>query len=905
MKKKLFLWMLVLSGIINLSQAQLTVNPHAEPIKPAKVIAAADEIAWGYCDKDAAMTGVGSSSQITISAAIHVPSSQFGVFEGQTIKGMNIGVAAAVTGLKIFIRETLSGSDLYFQSIGNADAGWNEIAFTTPFTIPEGGFYIGYIATGKYHIGFSGVTYDGSCHLQDASGWKDYQDSDFGSLCIQAIVDVADFNKTDIGIISLNDAFGEIGSPFTTTGVVRNNTANTLSSFTFEYVINDGTPMQGTATCDVAAGFLGTYSFEGNSVETTTGTYPLKITVKEANGTADTYSVNNTATGKLEIFKYIYPKKVVVEEGTGTWCGWCPRGAVGLAKMKEQYPDSFIGIAVHQGDAMAVTSYINNLGFKSYPTSKTQRKTEQDPSFGNLEAAYLKEMAIPSQIGIEVEAELDPVEKKINITSAVTFGYDASNANYRIAYVVMENDVTGYTQTNYYAGGGSGPMEGWESKPNPAAVPFEDVARGIYSEFKGVPNSIPTTVQENVPVEHTYTIDLPSTIQDLNQLEVVAMLIKVSSGEIVNADKTHLEYDVTLVSHTPADNATDVAANTNITATLDVNISSSVSSSDLSKIVITPELDNVSASINGKTLTIKHDGLVCNAEHTVTIPAGTIKDYPEAISWSFTAEAPKVASFLPVEDVNNVQPSAEVTVTFNGVVGAADLSGITITPDPGNVSASLAGKVLTIAHDNFAYGTKYTVTVPAGAIKDYAETISWSFSTVKVEPTLLTPVNNAANVAINANVAATFTVNISGSDLSGITITPDPGNVSASIKDKVLTIAHNDFAYETDYTVTIPAATIDGCAEAIEWTFTTVQGVGIKDTSLNSVNIYPNPAKEVVHLNNLPENSTITLYDLSGRKINEYKASQTLDIQTAFESGIYLMKIEAEGKSIVRKLIIK
>ena len=47
-----------------------------------------------------------------------------------------------------------------------------------------------------------------------------------------------------------------------------------------------------------------------------------------------------------------YVQKVVGEELTGTWCGWCPRGAVALENMRNKYPDTFIGIAVHGGDVM-------------------------------------------------------------------------------------------------------------------------------------------------------------------------------------------------------------------------------------------------------------------------------------------------------------------------------------------------------------------------------------------------------------------------------------------------------------------------------------------------------------------------------------------------------------------------
>ena len=46
-----------------------------------------------------------------------------------------------------------------------------------------------------------------------------------------------------------------------------------------------------------------------------------------------------------------YERKVVVEELTGTACGWCPRGLVGMKMLRDLYGDRFIGVAVHQFNA--------------------------------------------------------------------------------------------------------------------------------------------------------------------------------------------------------------------------------------------------------------------------------------------------------------------------------------------------------------------------------------------------------------------------------------------------------------------------------------------------------------------------------------------------------------------------
>ena len=100
----------------------------------------------------------------------------------------------------------------------------------------------------------------------------------------------------------------------------------------------------------------------------------------------------------------------------------------------------------------------------------------------------------------------------------------------------------------------------------------------------------------------------------------------------------------------------------------------------------------------------------------------------------YTLPGPHVVSKTPIEDELDVFLNAEVSVTFDVPIFPVDLSGISITPDPGNVLPLINGDVLTIAHDDFDYNTTYTVHIPAGAVSDGVEatigSITWSFKTM-------------------------------------------------------------------------------------------------------------------------------------------------------------------------------
>ncbi len=100
----------------------------------------------------------------------------------------------------------------------------------------------------------------------------------------------------------------------------------------------------------------------------------------------------------------------------------------------------------------------------------------------------------------------------------------------------------------------------------------------------------------------------------------------------------------------------------------------------------------------------------------------------------------EVDTFEPAKDAENVPLEAIVKVTFKQNIKEVDLTKVTVKDDQnkdvGGVKATVSGKALTIAHDKFAYNTKYTVNIPKGTVKrtdnnTENNAISWSFNTLK------------------------------------------------------------------------------------------------------------------------------------------------------------------------------
>lgn len=240
-----------------------------------------------------------------------------------------------------------------------------------------------------------------------------------------------------------------------------------------------------------------------------------------------------------------YKRVAVIEERTGTWCGWCTRGLAGLEQTALKYPNNFIGIAVHNNDVMQ-DSYYNNAiaqyASAGFPGAVMNRVSPFDPypatCISNV-GSVVNQSALAS-MSVKAAWADESSKTKINVSVNTAFAFDATMANFNIATVLLEQDVhsesSDYDQNNNYSGGKEGSMYGYESKPNPipgVMMYYPDVARGIYPEIGG--EQAYTEFQKGVPATYNYVITVPNTILDKDNLEVVALLINPETSEIMNA----------------------------------------------------------------------------------------------------------------------------------------------------------------------------------------------------------------------------------------------------------------------------------------------------------------------------------------------------------------------------------
>ena len=285
-----------------------------------------------------------------------------------------------------------------------------------------------------------------------------------------------------------------------------------------------------------------------------TGEMPLNITIDKIDGIANNGIYSGTE-GKIKVLSRKVDHKVVVEEFTGFWCGWCPKGIVAMEKAKQVYGDKVIIVTVHQKDALACKDYetLANQTVANYPQAHVDRTIMSvDPYYGS---SLYKVFGIG--LDIEARAAIDPVAEVIaegtidgDVMTAkadVKFLYTGA-AHHALAFVLTENNMKNenWLQNNFLTQWKGQPIEELEpmfdkwinGEAKMKDIVFDDVAMVAKGIEGGIAGSIPSYVTEEESNTYEVEFDLRSIkkIMDYDELNLCVFLFDTTTGHVENAD---------------------------------------------------------------------------------------------------------------------------------------------------------------------------------------------------------------------------------------------------------------------------------------------------------------------------------------------------------------------------------
>ena len=350
----------------------------------------------------------------------------------------------------------------------------------------------------------------------------------------------ADFGKQYAGLDN------QVEIPVTVVG----GSIDPITSIDYTITSENGSVFEGHLEVDPITYMMTTEVLIPFKADAAVGEKVKKLTITKVNGQTNE-TAENTISGTLVTVKR-KPKYVpLVEEATGTWCGWCPRGSVGLKMLNRLFRNDVVTIAVHTDDPMQVPGYTTNA--TSFPSCQINHGAFCDPYYGSSDQAFGIRRDVEAAmrqytIGeIAVNAEwTDESQTAIKVSTTTTFVEDVDQSPYQIGYILLEDKVKGVTtdwyQSNYFANtlNKDPNLKALVDSPSKIQdVSYDYVPVAIWEPRSGVEGTLPATITSEVPMSYTYTLDIADNtrIQNKKKLTVVALLLNKETGEVLNAAK--------------------------------------------------------------------------------------------------------------------------------------------------------------------------------------------------------------------------------------------------------------------------------------------------------------------------------------------------------------------------------
>lgn len=317
-------------------------------------------------------------------------------------------------------------------------------------------------------------------------------------------------------------------------GLLRNYGSQAITSLTLNYSVDEGATVSDNKSGLNIAGSGGAYNFTHATAwkgATPGQTHTIKVWASNLNGSADENPANDTLSFKVFVVNGTgAPKYVLIEEGSGAWCGYCPDGHLRLTDITKN-DTSIIGVVHHNNDGMtnANSDAINATYQTGYPYGMVDRTLFSDQTTIGLNRGLWETKAgerknISSPVSVLISKTYDEASRKIDFTVTANF-VDYAQGDMRINAFLVEDKVRGndlhnvWTQHNYYSsqfnGGAGGPSHPLYNEPEwLTGYLHNHVVRAIPSGTWGTAGVIPSTVSpgQNFSKSYTYTIPPVTTV---------------------------------------------------------------------------------------------------------------------------------------------------------------------------------------------------------------------------------------------------------------------------------------------------------------------------------------------------------------------------------------------------------
>jgi hypothetical protein len=228
------------------------------------------------------------------------------------------------------------------------------------------------------------------------------------------------------------------------------------------------------------------------------------------------------------------PRKVIAEDFTGMWCGYCPLGRTVAEHLEATYPNTVINIGMHDEDALQ-SNYsheidsINTYGFPGFLVDRSINSGYFWLGVGascvgsDIDYFINQRLAITSPVSVGISSSYNSSTRALQVTVNANFAA-AATGQMNISCILTEDSIsTPGQQDNYMNTDNNYPC--WEGQGDPITTYYQrHTARiNLASSEWGDGGVIPANVAANSSYQKLYNYSVPST-WNATHLHIVAFV---------------------------------------------------------------------------------------------------------------------------------------------------------------------------------------------------------------------------------------------------------------------------------------------------------------------------------------------------------------------------------------------
>lgn len=478
------------------------------------------------------------------------------------------------------------------------------VKLPTPFTIPADGALVGYSYDGKSSdesIVLAGISSEAAgCFFQyDYEGERNFESlsSIVGmSSSIQIGMDVSDCEANDATVSANPELTTLVNTKQQYPFYITNNSAKPITQLTYSISVDGVNGAEKSLDLSSPIEPMETASIPYITAFEDDGVHTVELNISKVNGNTN-INKHSSAEYSIIALEKSADRVSVVEEQTGTWCGWCPRGHVALDLLNKQLGDKVVTLAGHFANGESQVDPMNILGdnitsqaeaFADYggvamilssmlgggglPGAMFDRVVAADPyvganttkgkngtyEYGATDLVNLLKEENPSEADFSMTASwADDKNTDIKVDLTTTFNYNRFGSfPYGVAFVLSENGMTGkgatWKQLNYYSklAGVNGAsdfnnpdMAAWFKAGSYVSTTYDNVVVQAWNPLgnAAIVDKSKTDIDKGEAIPFSTTLKVNSDlIQNYNNLTLSALLVNLNSLAVVNAAKVVL-----------------------------------------------------------------------------------------------------------------------------------------------------------------------------------------------------------------------------------------------------------------------------------------------------------------------------------------------------------------------------